>query len=198
MILLDTNPHPEINAVRMSSITLPSCIEFGEIQNIKKQLAELELSQATVSGEIAKETRSCKIAWIPYTDEWSWLYGRVYDLALWANGEAFKFEPLDFTEPIMYCEWESGDHFDWHVDIGDIHPYSSRKLAVTVQLSDSDDYRGGNLEFASSPNPEYWYTVSRAAGSVVIYPTYLTHRITPVTSGVRKSLVFWLGGIPFS
>lgn len=197
MILLDHNTHPEINAVRMSSLTLPGCLEFGEIQNIKKQLSELVLSPATVSGEIIQETRSCNLAWIPYTDEWAWLYGRLYDIALYINSESFKFDPLDFTEHIMYCEWAEGDHFDWHIDIGDVHPYASRKLAISVQLSNSDDYRGGDLEFASSPNPEHWYTVSRGAGSIIIYPTYLTHRITPVTSGVRKSLVFWLGGVPF-
>jgi PKHD-type hydroxylase len=197
MILLDDASYPEINAVRMSSVSLDSCLEFGELQNIRKQLPSLNLESATISNEIRQDIRMCKTAWIPYTDEWAWLYGRLYDMVLWVNEEGYKFEPLDFTEPIMYCEWSDGDHFDWHVDIGDVHPFSSRKLAVSVQLSESDDYRGGDLEFAATPNPQHWYTVSRAAGSIIIYPAYLTHRIQPITSGTRKSLVFWLGGVPF-
>jgi PKHD-type hydroxylase len=198
MILLGEDSHPETNAVRMSSVSLVDCLEFGELQNIRKQLPSLNLELATISNEVRPDIRMCKTSWIPYTDEWAWLYGRLYDLVLWVNEDGFKFDPLDFTEPIMYCEWSVGDHFDWHVDIGDVHPFSSRKLAVSVQLSESDDYRGGDLEFAVTPNPQHWYTVSRTAGSVIVYPAYLTHRIQPITSGIRKSLVFWVGGVPFS
>ena len=71
-----------------------------------------------------------------------------------------------------------------------------RKLATTVQLSDPKDYEGGDFQI--------WYggedgfiTLPREKGDVLIFPTFYLHRVTPITKGERRALVFWTGGEPF-
>jgi PKHD-type hydroxylase len=68
---------------------------------------------------------------------------------------------------------------------------STRKVSVTVQLSDSDEYEGGDLEFMRGSTAEQ---APRGKGVVVIFPSYMLHRVTPITKGIRKSFVIWLGG----
>ena len=69
---------------------------------------------------------------------------------------------------------------------------STRKVSITVQLSGSDEYEGGELE--------YWkggqdiQKAPRGKGVVFIFPSYMMHRVTPVTKGVRRSFVLWVGG----
>ena len=67
-----------------------------------------------------------------------------------------------------------------------------RKISVTVQLSGPDEYEGGDLQIWSGG--QYPMTAPRGRGNVVIFPSFMMHRVTPVTSGTRKSFVLWLGG----
>ena len=195
MITIGNNPNQENEALLLSPICLDQALTPDEIERIFVLTNKLEPTQATLNGKVETESRSCKTAWLPYDDEHAWLYGRLYDLVCVVNEHGYFFDPIDFVEPIMYCEYDVDDHYGWHTDLASHPPFSSRKLAITVQLSASDDYRGGTLEFAVTP--ETTYTVSRAKGSVLIYPTYIAHRIQPVTKGKRKSLVFWVGGTSF-
>ena len=65
-----------------------------------------------------------------------------------------------------------------------------RKLSVTVQLSDGDEYEGGDVEFDEvKTNADF-----RSKGTVLIFPSYLRHRIHPITSGTRRALVAWFFG----
>ena len=87
------------------------------------------------------------------------------------------------------------DLCQWHADIGpDI--LSTRKISITVQLSEADEYEGGDLQlFRGGDYEKGEFDVAyRGAGSVFIFPSYILHRVTPVTKGTRKSFVLWLGG----
>ena len=75
-----------------------------------------------------------------------------------------------------------------------------RKLSMSVSLSDSQEYNGGNLEFdfrAISKNKPWACKEINSKGSVVVFPSFLWHRVTPVTRGIRYSLVSWHTGDPF-
>ena len=94
-------------------------------------------------------------------------------------------------EPIQYTEYySSGGHYDWHTDVGS-GALSHRKVSITVQLSKPDEYEGGNLELLRG---EYNEVAPRGLGTVVIFPSYMLHRVTEITKGTRKSLVLWVGG----
>lgn len=95
---------------------------------------------------------------------------------------------------IQYTEYHAseGGKYDWHHDVDwNNNNGTDRKLSLTVQLSDPNDYDGGNFEFAEV---EQLPDSARQQGTVVVFPSYLAHRVMPVTRGVRRSLVAWFSG----
>jgi predicted 2-oxoglutarate/Fe(II)-dependent dioxygenase YbiX len=87
----------------------------------------------------------------------------------------------------------SGDHYAWHVDIGD-GSTASRKLGFTVQLSASDEYEGGDLEFHNFPADR---SAFRRKGMLLVFPAFWLHRVTPMTRGTRRVIVGWVHGPSF-
>lgn len=82
---------------------------------------------------------------------------------------------------------------DWHVDSGSSESGIVRKLSISVQLSLPTDYEGGELEFAGHEQNAF----SRIAGTVTCFPSYCVHRVTPILSGERCSLVCFALGPAF-
>ena len=82
------------------------------------------------------------------------------------------------------------------MDIADINEPNERvrKLSFTVQLSKDEEYTGGNLEFADFDDSKFKFKAPRSQGSVIIFDSRTPHRVSPVESGVRKSLVGWVEG----
>jgi len=96
---------------------------------------------------------------------------------------------LQFTEYDSEYEGKYDLHhdIDWNAD----KPYD-RKLSIVIQLSDPDTYEGGDLSFSEVQNPER--NDLRKRGTIIVFPSYLQHQVSPVTSGVRHSLVSWVWG----
>ena len=194
MIIIDKDLSEEPIVLLTSPLVVEEVLSKEELERIELITSQLEVKPITFDGKAAEQHLSCKKAWIPYTDDTAWLYGRVYDLVCYFNADYFFFNPIDMVERIAYNVYEEGGYLDWHIDLASSPPFSTRKLAVTIQLSASDDYREGFLEF----NIDKVYRMPRTAGSLIIYPVYLSHRVTPITKGTRKSLTFWVGGTSFS
>lgn len=133
------------------------------------------------------------ISFVPYVDDNAWVYGKLYDLALEANEQTFKFDNIEMFEHIVYMELNPGDFINSHIDLGNEFPHNSRKIAVVINLSASDDYRGGDFNIQSTVD----ITTSRSAGDCTFFPAYLKNEVTPVTKGKRKILVAWFGGQSF-
>ena len=165
-----------------------------ELQKIYTNVAELPFQQATTfAGDGDKSVRSSSVKWIPQNEEWSWLYERLMDLASVANNELWGFDLISAPELIQYTEYYASEegHYDWHQDIGP-GIGSHRKVSITVQLSDSDEYEGGDLQIWKGGQTAD--TTARGAGVVVIFPSYMMHRVSKVTKGTRRSFVLWIGG----
>jgi PKHD-type hydroxylase len=165
-----------------------------ELNKIYKDVATIPFQTATVAGapESESDVRKSSIKWIPQDDEWKWLYEKLMNMAKEANS-IWGFDLISAPEQIQYTEYY-GDklgHYGWHQDIGP-NMLSLRKISITVQLSESDEYVGGDLEMFCGEG--HIQTSPRGAGVVFIFPSYMMHRVTPVTSGVRRSFVLWLGG----
>ncbi len=139
--------------------------------------------------------RTSKVKWIPIKEEWGWLYSKFMDMVTLVNNEVYNFDLVSIPAEIQYTEYHATNkgHYSWHTDIGH-GPASFRKISITIQLSDSNEYEGGDLEFNLDGNPQQFPRIQNTAA---IFPSYLLHRVTPVTKGVRKSLVLWVGGAPF-
>lgn len=92
---------------------------------------------------------------------------------------------------VQIARYDAADQgfFDWHLDFGPPAPH--RKISITVQLSDPADYEGGDLEFAFRREP---HRAERQRGMIIAFPSWLMHRVSPVTRGTRWSLVSWIIG----
>lgn len=142
------------------------------------------------------ETNNRNIAYLSPSDSTKWLYDLLFPLALEANEKLFGFDIDIVTDPIHYVIYpEDGGHLDWHMDVG-AFAVNKRKLAMTVQLSDPKDYDGGEFQIWFGGKDGH-ITLPREKGDVLIFPTFCMHRVTPITRGQRKVLVFWTGGRPF-
>jgi|TARA_B110000908_G_C10249631_1_gene451099 PKHD-type hydroxylase len=170
-----------------------------ELAKFSNLITDLEYQEATILGESGsdgqtqKQVRSSKIKWIPHDKNWDWLYHRFQEMIVEANHELWGFELNDIIEEIQYTEYHASDkgHYDWHQDIGPGNA-SLRKISLTVQLTDSEEYSGGDLEiWQGGSNTD---STPRGSGIVIIFPSYMMHRVSPMTSGIRKSLVLWVGG----
>ena len=141
------------------------------------------------------ETNNRDIAYIKPADHSKWLYDLLFPIALEANKQFYHFDIDIVTDPIHYVVYpEDGGHLDWHLDVGGFG-VNKRKLAMTVQLSDPNDYEGGDLQiWGGGKEP---ISVKRNKGDVSVFPASLLHRVTPITRGQRKILVFWTGGRAF-
>ena len=167
-----------------------------KIQLIKNIAENYPIIPGNVSGVIDKSYRSSKIKWIPYNDETKWLYDEIIKLAKIANNDMWKFKLSNVKDEIQFTEYNAEDegHYDWHLDFGGSRS-STRKLSIVIQLTDPNEYKGGELQFLYSRSP---VNAPNSKGSVIFFPSYLLHRVKKIEYGTRNSLVCWFHGPTFS
>jgi PKHD-type hydroxylase len=144
---------------------------------------------------VLNPVRNSQVYWIPKMYQWKGLFEKLMGMIEQCNREYFKFDITSMTENLQYTEYSSEyqGYYDYHLDIGSGFE-SSRKLSISVQLSDEADYEGGELEFLIGCDKKH---ASKKQGTVIIFPSYLLHKVNPVTKGKRCSLVTWVAGPPF-
>ena len=167
-----------------------------QLKQLNKDLESLDFEDAaTFNKTLNAEIRKSKVKWLPQTATFKWVYSLMQDLALEANNQ-WNFDLHAMPENIQYTEYDANEagHYTWHQDIGPGYA-SKRKVSITIQLTDSHEYEGGDLEIWQGGTAVQ--TCPRGAGVAVLFPSYMMHRVTPLTSGIRKSLVLWIGGSHF-
>lgn len=149
-----------------------------------------------VGQTTAHRIRRAGIAWLDDLREGAWAMERMIALVARANRESFGFDLSDFGESAQIARYraEEGAHFDWHSDIGAGAQAARRKLTVVVQLSDPAGYQGGQLELWARNTP---LAAPQAQGTATVFPSFVLHRVTPLTAGVRWSLTLWAHGPAF-
>jgi PKHD-type hydroxylase len=160
------------------------------------EIVHLSTMQPKAAGTVGTtrstaERRDSRVAWVVPDPGTQWVYQKV-EAAVRNMNQLFKYELTGFREALQVATYSGGGQYGWHIDIGN-GGMSTRKLSISVQLTDENEYAGGNLEFLSLDIPN----VPRSVGSIIVFPSYLPHRVTPVTSGTRQSLVAWIHGTPF-
>jgi len=143
-------------------------------------------------GADCLDVRRSHISWIVINDQTKSLYGKLSQAVKDTNEKFFQFdltmiEKLQFTE---YCHSERG-FYDQHMDPLYWNNPHNRKLSFVVQLSDPDEYEGGELKLYYAKEPT---VIQKEKGLIVFFPSYVLHEVTPVTKGTRRSLVGWVHG----
>ena len=173
--------------------------DFQEATTIKDGYSDTH-KDFEKSSEKQEHKRKTQVSFI--VDRENMMNDLVWGFIRQANLEFFKYK-LDYFQPIQFAKYEEGDHYDWHQDSSqqDISE-SSRKLSLTFSLTDHDEYDGGLLQFYNGGR-SYDYQERnieqdiKSVGSVVVFDSRDWHRVTPVTKGVRYSIVCWTIGPQF-
>lgn len=188
-------------ALPVNNDLLAPCLEQAflspkECDRIVNLAEELVPAEATVFKGKVIDYRQSEVRWLYPSPETDWIFKRLDDLILKTN-KGFKFDLYGFFSGLQVATYVEGGHYKWHMDTG-MGSQSHRKLSVSIQLSPSDDYKDGDLEFIGLDQTEKQRQRSREQGTAIVFPSFLNHRVKPVSSGVRRSLVCWVSGPPFS
>tara|TARA_B100000282_G_scaffold85938_1_gene59880 strand:+ start:55 stop:612 length:558 start_codon:yes stop_codon:yes gene_type:complete len=127
-------------------------------------------------------------------EEFNWINALIYGYGLFANCKNFKYELSKCDiEGVQLSRYRVGQFYNKHMDFnGDQATKShTRKLSMSVQLSDENTYDGGDLVIHFGGK---YFTSPRVKGSVIVFDSRLTHEVTPITRGERYSLVKWFHG----
>lgn len=182
--------------IRMSDIGVMAAGEVASPQ--RKEIIALHKSSKNLSlkGKVQRDNsnvievskRQTQVFVIH--EDFDWVDRIIMDLAIQANKQ-FQFNITGLIERPQLLRYSSPSKgFDWHMDIGS-GDHSTRKISVSIILN--DDYDGGDLFFFQD-GPQ---SVSPDAGVAVAFPSFLPHKVAPVTRGTRWSLVCWIAGEPF-
>jgi PKHD-type hydroxylase len=190
----------------------------------EKSASEPGVHQVDGKYKSGDEARDSSVSWVHTNNAYDILRPFVEaanDICGW------KYD-IHQIEGVQLTKYNKAQHYDWHIDgnsdtwaakklVGDTHTDPLlinqtrtpefeglvRKLSIIVQLSDPEDYKGGDV-FISRPPKDghldiYGETLPqfREKGTVIVFPSYARHKVTPVTEGVRKSAVAWACGPPF-
>ena len=158
-----------------------------------------------------KRKRNSDLVWLNDT----WIYKELHPYIHQANKAAGWNFDWDRSESCQFTKYKLNQYYDWHCDGWD-KPYHKpnteehgkvRKLSMTCQLTDGSEYEGGELEFDfRNYDPHMREEVKHLKqakeilpkGSIIVFPSFVWHRVKPVTKGIRYSLVMWNLGYPFN
>jgi PKHD-type hydroxylase len=138
---------------------------------------------------------------IVFIDE-NWINKEIYFLIKEANKQTWNFE-VDSYEPVQFTKYGLNQHYDWHMDSYPIKNLTEkiRKLSIIIALNDSKEYIGGDVLIQNmdiyNDYKIFNCDVLKKIGSVVVFPSFIFHKVMPITSGIRYSLVNWIRGDNF-
>ena len=191
-----------------------TCNKLNRLGSKQWETAGIDIKKGTTDKErktgrkpkvgVDKKTRITDVAW---TND-QWVYDTIWPFMMQANEQAgWKYE-IKSAESSQLTRYKKGGFYNFHRDGNGCHmvKYNNptnafmhghvRKLSMTVLLNQS--FEGGDFEFTSYGKEECTITpVEMSQGDVVVFPSWMEHRIAPITKGIRYSLVTWFLGPPF-
>jgi PKHD-type hydroxylase len=217
VIVPNAIPDNKITALKEYQKRFASNVETAKVGSIPESI--------DVDGKKGKrkDIRSCEISWIfpdaKFTTELTGMVNQqIMNVAYQSYGfDVHRMEPLQYTHYTYHEDNEVKDHYDWHTDSAlQTRPVPfDRKVSASIQLSDSDEYEGCDLEFPGFTklldqdldieigheiqtlepvDVKTIKTLLRQKGTAIFFPSMFFHRVTPIKSGERFALVVWLQG----
>jgi PKHD-type hydroxylase len=169
-----------------------------QLDALERHCDGLPLEQARLTGQGHDGIRSTQVAWVHRNAQTEDLYLRMEAVVLRLNADLFHFDLSGLTtmQYAVYRREEAG-YFDWHNDYGRYRGdpgQEPRKITMSLQLSDGASYEGCDLEVRAAHPVD---VAPRELGTLFAFRANALHRVTPITRGVRKSLVIWAAGPEF-
>lgn len=192
-VMMESSSFGAINhLVNARLVYYPGVFSAGECSEIVTDFARFPTDKGRIgtgdnydSYNENKRLRDCYVTYARKDAQNAWFLDKLENLMLDANSSTWQLDVRDFSQPPRLMTYHAQNHFkSMHSDHGP-GVTCFRKLTAVVQLSDPNQYVGGDFEIAGEPvQPKY-----RTQGGVIIFPAYLFHKVHIVTSGTRQSLV---------
>ncbi len=194
--MLETGRSPVL--MEGGSVTWHGLLGAERLDALESYCDSLPLEQAQLTGPSNGGIRTTKVAWVHRNAQTEDLYLRMEAVVLRLNADLFHFDLTGLTtmQYAVYRQQDAG-YFDWHNDYGRYRGdpgQEPRKITLSLQLSDEASYDGCDLE-ARAAHP--LDVAPRERGDLMAFRANALHRVTPITRGVRKSLVIWAAGPEF-
>jgi PKHD-type hydroxylase len=143
--------------------------------------------------------RKAKICFFKAKNETSFLYHAFSRSIQFINQTHYNFNIYQIQNSFQYTVYNEDDqgHYKWHADMDDFLNKPVRKLTAILQLTDEDDYSGGDLELSITGDQNEAVKIPKLKNFFIIFPSYLPHRVLPVVKGTRKTIVTWVYGPRF-
>lgn len=169
-------------------------LSLSEWKNLKKAAVGFNEEESKVIDKI----RKTKINFISLREDTLEIYSKLSDVIAEVNNRFFHLDITGLYENIQIGLYTSKhkDHYDWHMD-HNFETYNKvpRKLSMVLLLNDPSEFEGGELQLQGPLNEVLNLELKK--GRAWFFPSWMLHRVAPVTKGERKSLVIWAGGPAF-
>ena len=169
-----------------------------ELEKIVMYCEQYETTPATIFKSVdQKDVEQYRISNVDFhgrNPDTAWIFDRLNQVIQAANEIYYNFELNGYSkfQYTVYRSEENG-HYDWHMDNGP-NDNVPRKLSMVLQLSHPSEYEGGDLELMTGNVP---HICKKEKGLLYAFPSYILHRVTPITNGTRRTLVVWTSGPRF-
>jgi PKHD-type hydroxylase len=177
------------------------CFSDEELERIERLVAKIEPTEGITGGGLNKDIRRSTVRWINPSPTSGWLFTKVDALMNGLNEQFYGFHlwGYDTMQHTAYSEDDAG-WYDWHIDmelgVNQDHQRegATRKLSASILLN--DDFEGGEFQITEGRETEA-QTVEMKRGSIIVFPSFIHHRVNKITKGTRRSLVVWALGPKF-
>jgi PKHD-type hydroxylase len=205
------------NPTERSLVTYPYCFwenvfSDEEIEKICSEMSTSTLDAASIAAEdendksvikpqVVDSVRTSKVSFHHFNNKNQWIFERLNNVIEQMNERWYNFD-INGYDQFQYSEYHGTEqgHYTWHTDLifGTIPTngyFETRKLSLTLLLNDPEkDFQGGDFQFGHEAKSE---SVAMKKGTLIMFPSMSLHRVTPVTAGIRKSIVVWVLGPKF-
>lgn len=182
-----------------------------ELKKVIEYCETLEKIDGTTIGkggvqDTSNEARVSTIAWANPKEENQWIFDRFLWVADRLNERFYEFN-LNGFESFQYTVYNANKKnpgkYDYHMDTimgldKPIEMLETRKLSMSLILSDPDEYEGGDFYIQTgSPDQDKLLKMEQVKGRCLAFPSFMIHGVAPVTKGTRRSIVVWVEGPKF-
>lgn len=159
---------------------------------------QLESGDSVPIPTVNEDIRRSKVSFHAPNEHTQWIFDRLNSVVELINNRWYNFDINGYNQ-FQYSEYHSANTgcYGWHSDLflGPV-PHNSysetRKLSLTMLLTEPNvDFEGGELQFGHETK---CVSAEMKKGTLVVFPSFELHQVTPVTKGIRKSIVVWILG----
>jgi len=173
---------------------------------LQKKVEEAKIASTKTEKDLKKQKQKIRNSQLVWLKE-EWIYREIENFIYDANVQANWNFNIERMEDMQFTIYHNRGFYDWHADQGDQpnvdgdYKGKIRKLSMSILLNDPKEFKGGDLQFdlrnTYDGKPNILIPEMKEKGSIVVFPSFLWHRVIPVTKGTRYSLVCWSVGDPY-